>query len=101
MARPFKCVCDRNPSYFQFVKYHAALRVNGLIYVEEIPKELSHLNALGRQLVQWVKPFHTIIRLGTCYAPVLRSKHDFIKTAHAIVYKSWNKFRPTPEILGS
>ena len=27
MARPFKCVCDRNPSYFQFVKYHAALRV--------------------------------------------------------------------------
>ena len=20
MARPFKCICDRNPSYFQFVK---------------------------------------------------------------------------------
>ena len=38
--------------------------LNGL-YVEEISKELSQLNALGRQLVQCVKPFQTIIRLGT------------------------------------
>ena len=38
--------------------------LNGL-YVEEIPKELSKLNALGWQLVQRVKPFQTIIRLGT------------------------------------
>ena len=38
--------------------------LNGL-YVEEIPKELLKLNPLGRQLVQWVKPFQTIIRLGT------------------------------------
>ena len=38
--------------------------LNGL-YVEEIPKELVRLNALGRQLVQRVKPFQTIIRLGT------------------------------------
>ena len=38
--------------------------LNGL-YVEEIPKELSKLNPLGRQLVQRVKPFQTIIRLGT------------------------------------
>ena len=38
--------------------------LNGL-YVEEIPKELSKLNALGRQFVQRVKPFQTIIRLGT------------------------------------
>ena len=35
------------------------------LYVEKIPKELSQLNALGRQLVQRVKPFQTIIRLGT------------------------------------
>ena len=34
--------------------------LNGL-YVEEIPKESSKLNALGRQLVQRVKPFQTII----------------------------------------
>ena len=34
-------------------------------YVEEIPKELSKLNALGRQLVQRVKPFQIIIQLGT------------------------------------
>ena len=38
--------------------------LNGL-YSEEIPKELSQLNALGRQLVQRAKPFQTIIRLGT------------------------------------
>ena len=38
--------------------------LNGL-YVEEIPKELSQLNSLGRQLVQRAKPFQTIIRLGT------------------------------------
>ena len=38
--------------------------LNGL-YVEEIPKELAWLNALGRQLVLHVKPFQTIIRLGT------------------------------------
>ena len=35
------------------------------MYVKEIPKELSQLNALGRQLVQRAKPFQTIIRLGT------------------------------------
>ena len=34
--------------------------LNGL-YAEEIPKELSKLNPLGRQLVQRVKPFQTII----------------------------------------
>ena len=34
---------------------------NGL-YVEEIPKELLKLNALGRQLIQRAKPFQTIIR---------------------------------------
>ena len=33
--------------------------------MEEIPKELLKLNALGRQLIQRAKPFHTIIRLGT------------------------------------
>ena len=38
--------------------------LNGL-YVKEVPKELSQLNALGRQLVQRTKPFQTIIRLGT------------------------------------
>ena len=38
--------------------------LNGL-YVEEIPKELLKLNALGRQLIQRAKPFQTIIRLGT------------------------------------
>lgn len=38
--------------------------LNGL-YVEEIPEELSQLDALGRQLVQRAKPFQTIIRLGT------------------------------------
>ena len=37
--------------------------LNGL-YVEEIPKELLKLNALGRQLIQKAKPFQTIIRLG-------------------------------------
>ena len=35
------------------------------MYVEEIPDELSQLDALGRQLVQRAKPFQTIIRLGT------------------------------------
>ena len=38
--------------------------LNGL-YVEEIPNELSKLNASGRQLVQQVKPFQKIIPLGT------------------------------------
>ena len=38
--------------------------LNGL-YVEEIPNEFSQLNALGRQLVQRIKLFQTIIRLGT------------------------------------
>ena len=38
--------------------------LNGL-YVEQIPKELLKLNALGRQLIQKAKPFQTIIRLGT------------------------------------
>ena len=28
IARPFKWTCDRNPSYFQFVKNHATYRVN-------------------------------------------------------------------------
>ena len=45
-------------------KIPSTCMLNGL-YVEEIPKELSQLNALGRQLVQCVKPFQTIIRLGT------------------------------------
>ena len=45
-------------------KLPATCILNGL-YVEEIPNELSQLNALGRQLVQQVKPFQTIIRLGT------------------------------------
>ena len=45
-------------------KLPATCVLNGL-YVEEIPKELSQLNALGRQLVQRAKPFQTIIRLGT------------------------------------
>ena len=45
-------------------KLLATCVLNGL-YVEKIPKELSQLNALGRQLVQRVKPFQTIIRLGT------------------------------------
>ena len=34
-------------------------------YVEAVPKELSGLNALGRQLIQRAKCFQTIIRLGT------------------------------------
>ena len=45
-------------------KLPATCVLNGL-YVEEIPKELSQLNALGRQLVQRAKPFQIIIRLGT------------------------------------
>ena len=57
-------VCQHCRPLLNDNKLPATCVLNGL-YVEEIPKELSQLNALGRQLVQRAKPFQTIIRLGT------------------------------------
>ena len=45
-------------------KLPARCVLNGL-YVEEVPEELSNLNAIGKQLIQRAKPFQTIIRLKT------------------------------------
>ena len=38
--------------------------LNGL-YTEPIPKELPNLNAIENQLIQHVKCFQTVVRLGT------------------------------------
>ena len=56
--------CKHYRPFLDDDKLPAICVLNGL-YVEEIPKELSQLNALGRQLVQQAKPFQIIIRLGT------------------------------------
>ena len=57
-------VCQHCRPLLNDNKLPATCVLNGL-HVEEIPKELSQLNALGRQLVQRAKPFQTIVRLGT------------------------------------
>ena len=62
--RKFYYICQHCRPLLNNNKMPSTCVLNGL-YVEEIPKELSKLNALGRQLVQRVKPFQTIIRLGT------------------------------------
>ena len=68
--RKFYYICQHCHPLLNNNKMPSTCVLNGL-YVEEIPKELSKLNALGRQLVQPVKPFQTIIPLGTYTGKVL------------------------------
>ena len=75
MARPFKCVCDRNPSYFQFVKYHAALRVSKYI---DLTFNSKYLSVLVSASVVFVTDI-SVISIG---APLLHNQYVIVKPHH-------------------
>ena len=80
-----------------FLDDHKIGVLNGS-YVEEIPKELSQLNVLGRQLVQLAKPFQTIIWLGkyTRKVPIYDATKGFTKYHWSIWNPKWfNIWRPS------
>jgi len=62
-------VCFHCRPILNQTKLPARCVLNGL-QTEPIPKELSQLNTLGRQLIQRAKAFQTIVRLGTYIAKV-------------------------------
>ena len=89
MVRPFQCVCECNPSYFQFVKNHAALRVKRIclcICSCISPYDLTNpigcnsilvpvlTNALGRNLISVLSLTNPLAcRLISAYQPLFLS----------------------------
>ena len=57
--------------------------LNGL-ETEPIPKELSNLSPFGKQMIQKVKPFQTIIRLGTYMGKV--PKYNTLKACKGTMF---------------
>ena len=72
--------------------------LNGLI-TEPMPAELAKLDALSRHLIQRVKAFQTIVRLGTCTAKV--PIYNSLKACKGTMFFFPLPLKKTVEILGN